>query len=287
MHLPMATPAARQSNKKLMQDASATCEILECGYFGDFLFYDLSDGQEVESRVVDDDDDDDEAYKKIRSKVEKSRLKLQKNQLIPEKQQSVLRFTFGKAYSELTPDTICIAATALEEFSNVGKRAGYDYAGISMKIAKVFERELTIRIFRKWRSFSIQKLGKNFIKLIGEIENNEATDADKLLSDYFLKKRKTDLGGMRFALSSVTDDVESFSVTGSFKDFLFSLSNPQWILSDDFSSILNDISSRYRNGGVHEHLVDFSTCEDAVSRIVTGENSALQNLIKATRPKIN
>jgi len=48
-------------------------------------------------------------------------------------------------------------------------------------------------------------------------------------------------------------------------------------------SILSDISSKYRNGGVHEHIVDFSTCEDAVQRILTGEGSALNKLVMSTK----
>ena len=99
----------------------------------------------------------------------------------------------------------------------------------------------------------------------------------------FSKKRKTDLGGMRFALHAITNKVESFSVTENFRDFVFSLNNPEWILSDEFSSILNDISSKYRNGGVHEHIVDFATCENAVSRILIGKDAALEKLIIATQ----
>ena len=272
--------------KKLMQDVSATCEMLERGYFGDLLYYDLSDGNEVESRILDtydDEDEDEDAKNKTRNRIAKSRLKLQKNHSIPEHQTSALRSSLETTFSELTPDTISIAVTALEEFSNVGKRSGYDYAGISMKIAKVFERELTIRIFRTWRSVSIEKFGKNVIKSIIEQPINELTDADRTLSDYFSKRSKTSLGGMRFALRAITDEVKSSSITENFRNFVFSLNDPDWILSDEFSSILNDISSKYRNGGVHEHIVDFVTCEDAVSRILTGKNNALNKLIMATR----
>lgn len=64
---------------------------------------------------------------------------------------------------------------------------------------------------------------------------------------------------------------------------MFSLQEPGWLLSDEFSQILSDISSKYRNGGVHEHMVDFVTCQDAITRVITGENNALTKLIKATR----
>ena len=189
----------------------ATCEILECGYFGDFLYYDLSDGQEVESRTFDIYDDEDEtAQKKTRNKIAKSRLKLQQNFLPFKNQQPTLRSALGAAYSELTPDTISIAMTALEEFSNVGKRSGYDYAGISMKIAKVFERELTIRVFRKWRSISIQKFGKMLSNRLSSMQKPNL----RMPINYYhviFQKRKTDLGVHALAFHAITNKVESFS----------------------------------------------------------------------------
>ena len=59
--------------KKLMQDASATCEIIECGYFGDLLYYDLSNGNELESRILETIDEEDEVAQNItRNKLIKS-----------------------------------------------------------------------------------------------------------------------------------------------------------------------------------------------------------------------
>ena len=34
---------------------------------------------------------------------------------------------------------------------NVEKKMNHDYAGVTMKLCKVFERELNIIIFNKWR----------------------------------------------------------------------------------------------------------------------------------------
>ena len=264
--------------KKLMKDASATCEIIECGYFGDLLYYDLSDGREIESRLLEEHD-----TPEIKNKISKSRLRLQQNHTLPENQKLLLRSILGDSFLQLTPDTISIAVTALEEFSNVGKRSGYDYAGISMKIAKIFERELTIRVFRKWRTDTINDFGKNAIKEIIERKDTNLSHADKLLSEYFSKKRKTDLGGMRFALRAIIEEIDADTITAKFKQFIETFSNPGWLLSDEFLSILSDISSKYRNGGVHEHIVDFSTCEDAVQRILIGKDCALNKLVMATQ----
>lgn len=266
--------------KNLMQDASATCEIVECGYFGDFLFYDLSDGAEIESRL-----DEEQRSSKILGKVSKARLKLHSQTKFPEDQVMQLRSCLGETYGELTPDTISIAATALEEFSNVGKRSDYDYAGISMKIAKIFERELTIRVFRKWRTVLLENTGKEAIQALLDLQNADTTEVDNLLCDYFSKKRKTDLGGMRYVLRSLSEKKSQGPIVSKFKDFLNTLSEPQWLLSEEFATILNDISSKYRNGGVHEHLVDFEICGDAVKRILLDENSALKRLVLNTREK--
>lgn len=278
------TPRHSALIKKLMQDASATCEIIECGYFGDFLYYDLSDGNEVESRVSEIYEDVERSIQnKILGKIAKSRSKLQQNRVISEEHITLLRSSLGSAFEELTPDSVSIAVTALEEISNIGKRTNYDYAGISMKVAKIFERELTIRVFRAWRSNLINKFDKEDVNSILERNGDDKIGSDKLLVDYFSKKRKTDLGGMRFALNALKENVNYGTVTKSFSDFVFSLQEPGWLLSDEFSQILSDISSKYRNGGVHEHMVDFVTCQDAITRVITGENNALTKLIKATR----
>ena len=263
--------------KKLMKDASATCEIVECGYFGDFIFYDLSDGNELESRL-----DNDPDFNQERNKISKIRSKLQIKTQIPEEYKMHLRSILSETFDKLTPDTILIAATALEEFSIVGKRVGYDYAGISMKVAKIFERELTIRVFRKWRAEMLNSLGKNAIKSMIEVNADEAPGVDQLLSDYFNKKKKTDLGGMRYIFKMMSEEMSENTIASNFKNFILTFPDPDWLLSGDFLSVLNDISSKYRNGGVHEHVVSFEVCDEAIKRILLDESAVLKRLVLST-----
>ena len=55
----------------------------------------------------------------------------------------------------------------------------------------------------------------------------------------------------------------------------------KWLLSEEFKCLLNDILKKYRNGGVHEHMVTYNTCREAIEITVTGPNPLLKKFISS------
>ena len=64
-----------------------------------------------------------------------------------------------------------------------------------------------------------------------------------------------------------------------------SMKDGHWLISSDFESLISDISTKYRNGGVHEHLVTYEICQEAVERILVGREPVLKLLLKSTETK--
>jgi hypothetical protein len=272
--------------KRLMQDATATVEVTESGYFGDLLFYGTSDGQLIEDRVgteeAEDEQEAEEAERQIKY-LKRAQKMISERVVLSADVESQLRGSLGQSFDMLTTDSKVIAATVVEEFGRAGPRPGYDYAGISMKVAKLIERELKIRLFRPWRIAVRKDLEKSGLVAIKEEISRPPVDrTDDVLIDWLQKKSKLDLGAMRFCLRSTVQEKDSSKVRKLLADFLDRLPDALWLTSSEFESTLIDISTKYRNGGVHEHLVSYETCREALDRILLGPQPVLQRLIQAT-----
>lgn len=281
--------------KRVIQDATVTCEITECGYFGDLLFYGLSDGSDVWDRLDPDSfgaDDDAQAadpeaeIAKVRSRLIAMRDNLAaKAEVAPEMTQQ-LRRALGDAYDHAAPESILIAKTMLEEFDRVKQRPGYDYAGISMKSAKLVERELKRRVFEPWRSKAREAFGKAWLAEMRQAAAVAGMDRTvQTLLDWLEKRSKVELGGMRYALKAARQAVDPHPIVGTLTRFLEELRDGGWLLSDAFDTALENISTKYRNGGVHEHIVTFDICREAIETIVTGPDPVLSRLLIATESK--
>lgn len=272
--------------RRLMQDATVTFEVTEIGYFGDLLFYGTADGRAIEDRVDPDDIDDSEEVKRTARQVKKlkaARGKIADQVTLSPEIAMQLRKPLGQAYEMLAVESRVIAATVVEEFNRTGMRPGYDYAGISMKASKLIERELTIRVFRPWRDSVRKRLGKGRLSALREeVETPPVERTEQVLIQWLQKQSKLDLGAMRFCLSEARETASSTPLRKLFADYLGELSDGNWLTSEEFESALVDISTRYRNGGVHEHLVSFDTCREAVDQILLGQNPLIQRLMEAT-----
>ena len=60
-----------------------------------------------------------------------------------------------------------------------------------------------------------------------------------------------------------------------------------WIISEEHTDLIYEIYTKYRNGGVHEHIISFEVCEEALNRLLLDEDSQLRNLLGATAPLSN
>jgi hypothetical protein len=280
--------------KRVIQDATVTCEITECGYFGDLLFYGLADGEDVWDRLdpenfeAEDDDDEEvdsepEELVKVRSRLIAMRDTLAAKAEVAPEMALRLRRALGEAYERASSESILIAKTMLEEFDRVKQRPGYDYAGISMKSAKLVERELKRRVFEPWRAMVREKLGKSGLAEIRQSLAEQGADrTTQTLLDWLEKRSKVELGGMRYALKAVRQTCPRHEIVETLATFLKELRDGDWLVSDMFDTILENISTKYRNGGVHEHVVTYDICSEAIERIVTGADPVLARLLLAT-----
>jgi hypothetical protein len=272
--------------RRLMQDATVTFEVTEIGYFGDLLFYGTADGRAIEDRIDPEDPEDSEEVKaavRQGQKLKAARGKIVDQVTLSPEIAAQLRKPLGQAYDMLAVESRVIAATVLEEFNRTGMRPGYDYAGISMKASKLIERELTIRVFRTWRNAVRKELGKDRLSALREeVETPPVERTEQVLIQWLQKQSKLDLGAMRFCLSEARGAATSTPVRRLLAEYLSTLPDGAWLTGDEFESALRDISTKYRNGGVHEHLVTFETCREAVNRILLGPQPLLQRLMEAT-----
>lgn len=260
--------------QRLFQDTSQTLEITAAGYLADFAFYGPPDSW---AQYFDDEEDLNSGFGKQFRRLQQ---RIHTTPLLDENQVRDLRRYLGPSFDELSLDSAVILNTALEEFQSVGKRRGYDYAGITTKLCKVVERELLDRVFRQWRDVAREKHGKRGIQVLKEeVEKRSPDEAERLGLGYLEKKEKLSLGPMRILLSST--NLSSTPAISSLLDFLRNLQGCEWLKSEEVSSSLQSISSTYRNGGVHEYLVAYELCQEAFEFIKV----FLGKLLLATRPR--
>lgn len=269
--------------KKLMCDISKTFEIKEIGYVSDILFHGLSDGSDLWELIDDDLFEVKAKHNRLIQRYTGIKSNLAKDQRLPINRESQLRASLEATYDLAEPETLIISSSALDEFERVGRRQAYDYSGITMKLAKTVERELVHRLFVNWRWVVRQDLKKAGIKKLREELNDSKADITSLrLLDWLEKRGKLDLGAIRYVFEAIKTKENLSSVLANLSEFMESLRDYTWLLSDELTAVLEEISTRYRNGGVHEHLVDFETCEEALQRICIGEGPILKRVLEAT-----
>ena len=72
----------------------------------------------------------------------------------------------------------------------------------------------------------------------------------------------------------------------SFGVFIGGFRDPQFLVSEQLEGALRDISTKYRNGGVHEYIVTFDICREAFDRLLFGQDPLLRRLLNASLPKM-
>lgn len=256
--------------QRLFQDVSAVLEITEAGYVADLLACDedLLTGHE-----------DDGSPLLIRLKAIKARL--DPKTILDPSMLSDLRQHLGQAMELLSSSSVQILCAAMEEMKRIGKKPSYDYAGVSMKLCKTFERELKQQLFDSWCREVRSKIGKKGVKQLrvdSEPWQDDRTGNAAL--DFLAKRQKVELGAMRYMLRAVADGSDHPAIK-TLDDFLDSFAGRDWLLSEEHDEALASVSSRYRNGGVHEHLVDFELCSEAMDYVICAKEAVLPTLLKS------
>jgi len=265
--------------QRLMQDATVTFEVTEIGYFGDLVFYGLADGNEIVNRLG----ADEPGNRKQKAKLLALRKKIADGIDTSPEVTARLRRSLADSFELAERDSIVIAASMLEELEKTGNRPGYDYSGISMKASKLIEREMKGRVFVSWREAARKQLGKRKLAELREQIEAERCDRTALaLIDWLQKRSKIDLGSMRYCLKEIRAEDDLSVLLANLADHISGFNGTAWLLSDEFDDALADISTKYRNGGVHEHLVSYAVCTEAVERVVLGEQPVLRRLLEST-----
>jgi len=124
------------------------------------------------------------------------------------------------------------------------------------------------------------------------LKNNfELADArgdvtEQKLIEWLLRKKKLELGPMSYVIKRVTEkcDTDIFTL---FRENIVSLTNYEFLLSSDFQEICKEITTKFRNGGVHEKIVTYEICKEAFHKILEMPENYLSRLASVGNVWIN
>lgn len=100
----------------------------------------------------------------------------------------------------------------------------------------------------------------------------------KALIRFLLGKGKLELGPMMYIIASIIKQRDN-QVFSDLYEYILKLKNNKYILSNEFLDHCNKISTRYRNGGVHEKIVSYEICHEAFNSILMNKDSYLKKLL--------
>jgi hypothetical protein len=252
---------------------AVSLEIEACGYLGDLAFFKETIIEDSYNQA-----EDSEISKKIYFAAQSYKDKLSNNIELSETYQNMIKRYLGDSYKNLSIQSECILESAIRQFENSRKIINYDYAGISMKLCKVYERELKNQVFDKWKKEASVSFDKKSVKaFLNQAEANKDRNLVNLLK-FLLGNSKIELGPMKFIIDRVKKDCDH-EVLENLKEYILQLNNDKYLLSEEFMEHCNKISSRYRNGGVHEKIVSYDICKEAFDNILKNEGCYLGLLL--------
>lgn len=258
--------------KSYLNRISVSLEIEECGYLGDLAIY-KKPFMDEQLQEFEDSPIQDRVFKLSNAYCNRLASKIE----LDEKYQNKIMVYLGNSYTNLSVESLCILESALKQFESVTQRINHDYAGISMKLCKVFERELQIMVLNRWKQHLSGIFSKSELKRIKQDAEKDRDLTTVKLIGWLLKKNKLELGPMGFIFDRISSNCDN-SVLENLNGFVSSYGNADFLKSESLKEAINQISTRYRNGGVHEKIVTYETCNEAFERILTSENSHLKRL---------
>jgi hypothetical protein len=255
--------------QRLFQDVSAVLEVRKFGYLADLLHSEDELLGEFGERAPE-----------LLTRLKSIKASLQPKSVIDPLILSDLRMYLGQTAELLSDGSLQVLSAAIEEMKRVGKRPAYDYAGVSMKLCKAVERELKYQLFDVWCKDFRQKKGKKGVDELREESKPWSDRTGSTALDLLAKRQKVELGGMRYLLRAVAEGSNHPAIR-EFGSFLDSFGGRDWLVSNEFDEALARVSSRYRNGGVHEHLVEFGLCSEALDFLIRSSEAILPKLLRA------
>ena len=118
------------------------------------------------------------------------------------------------------------------------------------------------------------------------LRNSEWLPANNIQRDFVRYKNPKDSPGKIWKFSAENKPIKVSVIIptvdayrdGYFQKLISQLNNQSFILSKEFLKISTVISTRYRNGGVHEQIVTYDICKEAFENILMKENNYLKQL---------
>jgi hypothetical protein len=254
---------------RLFQEISVSANITESGFLGDVLFHGPSPQNDLFERES-----------KLAQVLNNLLREITETTSANDEQLQAAKRPLGEALNFLSGEGKVILATAMEMFRSAGKRRMFDYAGISMKLCKVVERELRTRVFEAWRGHVTTRGSLDTIKqYVGRKRDRNAEKALAWLDNRTL----LELGPMFYILKGTTR-IATERVYVSLSAFLAQFSDPAWFESAEFDHMMDLIINKYRNGGVHSRVIDYDTCLEAMQNLVLGTEPFLKKLLLFSSP---
>ena len=222
-------------------------------------------------------DDDSVIANRIITMGQKHKAKLSSKIQLEEEIQNRLKIYLGYTYRAISVESLLILESALLQFNRAEQRINHDYAGITMKLCKVFERELNILIFQSWKDKLLKSM--TTVSLEDQLETAEINGDEimRKLANWLLKRDKIDLGSMAYSIRRLIENCDN-EMLQHFKEHISDLNNREFILSQNFLQICKLISTRYRNGGVYEKIVTYDICTEAFENILMNGKNYIKEL---------
>jgi hypothetical protein len=266
--------------KSFINRSSISLEIEECGYLGDLSIFRESylESQLDEYENDDIEHEDDGIAETIIRISAKYNNRLSNNIQLDDKYQNKLRIYLGHTHRNVSSESLLILESAIREFESVEERINHDYAGIAMKLCKVFERELNRLVFQSWKDKTSNDYTKDGLKAQMQHTEKNGDETTRKLIDWLLKRTKLELGSMTYILQRIIDNCDN-DLLNHFMEHISMLNNHDFILSQEILQICKSISTRYRNGGVHEKIVSYEICVEAFENILMKEENYLKKLM--------
>ena len=257
--------------KAYINRSSLSLELEACSYLADIALFD-------ESLLKDylDEHEDSNVASTIAKLSKKARSKNSGLEL-DEKIQNKIRQYLCTSYRNLSAETLCILESAVKQFSQAEQRLHHDFSGISMKLCKAFERELKTLVFDHWKKLALDTLGKDELKREHDQALKNGDQTVLKLTGYALKRNKLELGPMKFIMKQIQQNPVGRSLECLF-DSINGFKNRDFLLSEEFVEVCDLIATKYRNGGVHEKIVNYEICKEAMEHLLTDEDNYLRKL---------
>jgi len=258
--------------KSYVNRTSVSLEIENCGYLGDLAVYNMdylsNYCRTFEDYVI---------SKRVQKIANRYSINIKNDIVLDDKVQKKIKILLEFTYNNLSVDSLLILESAIKQFNRAEQKINHDYAGITMKLCKVCERELNILIFYKWREICSKQYSKDYLKAQHKEAKSDNDETLHRLISFLLKRNKLEFGTMYHVFKQLRKNSKG-SILNSLNKYILSLNNHDFISSEEFLEIIKLIMVRYRNGGVHEKIVTYEICEEAFDNIIFSENNYLKRI---------